>query len=195
MGGASRKPTSAPATTVKLVATLKADWPVTSAGDERLANTWSLVEKLKAADIGAKGSLTPEQQEELEEQQAMIAQMGMSEEGSAAADPSAPKFTYVAKLSDDEQSKLTAEAFARAKTQAARLAKAAGAELGPIKQLNGQAITSTPGQENAYVYYQWQMMNAQGAGAATDAAPDETIGADPARVQLRITVSASFALK
>src|SRR5206468_1980642 len=71
--GRGRKPTTTPAPAVTLALSLKAEWPLSGGGDELLMKSTELVEKIKAADIAGKksvaGSLTPEQQEELEEQQ------------------------------------------------------------------------------------------------------------------------------
>jgi uncharacterized protein YggE len=191
-GRAGKKPTTAQAKVVKLAATLKAEWPLNGGGDELLTNSWSLVEKIKSADVGGKKNapaLSPEQQEEQEEQQAMAEQMG---DPSQPADPREPQFVYVARLSEDEQARAAAEAFAGAKAEAAHLAKAAGADLGALRQLSSQ-VAPAKNEDNENPYYAY-LANAMG-GARTNPSISEAVGPQASEVSMRVVVTAAFAVK
>ena len=193
--GGKKPPTTAPVT-VKVSATLLAEWPLSGTGDELMAKTWALTDKVKKADIaGAKSapaSLTPEQQEEMEEQQAML-QQAMAAEGAAGAEP---QFTYVAKVSDQDQANLAAEAFKNAKAEAARLAAASGMQLDALRQISAQAIASSNAQNNEQqMYYAYaQMMSGNRANPAAAGATEAT-GKQPSDVEMRVIVTTTFALK
>jgi len=195
MGRAGKKPTTAQAKVVKLAATLKAEWALNGSGDELLTNSWSLVEKIKSADVGGKKNapaLTPEQQEEQEEQQGMAEQMAAQMGDGSQADPREPQFVYVARLSEDEQARVAGEAFVKAKAEAARLAKAAGADLGALRQLASQVAPAT-NQENENPYFAY-LANAMGPARATSSA-SEAVGPQASEVSMRVVVTAAFAVK
>src|SRR5207248_364694 len=140
------------------------------------------VDKIKSADVaGMKNApaLSPEQQEEQEEQQGMAQQMG----DASQADPREAQFVYVARLSEDEQSRIASEAFAKAKAEAARLAKAAGADLGALRQLSSQVAPSTTEEtENPYYY----LANMGRPRANPTAA--EAVGPQASEVSMRVVV-------
>src|SRR3954462_1480836 len=69
-----KTPATNPAASTSVKLTLKADWPLGGGGDELLVNAATLAQKIKDADVAGKKAaaknLSPEQQEEAEEQQA-----------------------------------------------------------------------------------------------------------------------------
>ena len=195
MGRAGKKPTTAQAKVVKLAATLKAEWPLNGSGDELMTNSWSLVEKIKSADIAGRKdapALSPEQQEEQEEQQGMAEQMAAQMGDASQNNPGEPQFVYVARLSEAEQARVAAEAFAKAKTEAARLAKAAGADLGALRQLSSQ-VAPAKNEENENPYYAY-LASAMG-GVRANPSNSEAVGPQPSEVSVRVVVTAAFAVK
>lgn len=204
-GGGGKKPTTAPAQPpVHVTATVKAEWPVKAqSADDLIAEGHELQAKVKAANLvaaPAKEGLTPEQEEEAEERAGMAA-AGMDGEGN----PGEPVFVYVIKVTDAERAKATADAFKRAKEEADRLAKAAGAELGALRQLASQAGPeadassfggfdySSPYGRAVYGLYQRQQQQQAGGGDGSGAA--EAIGLMPGKVTYRVAVTAAFAIK
>jgi uncharacterized protein YggE len=194
--GGDKAATTAPAApSVKVVATLTAEWPLKGQSpDDRLVEAMELQGKVKAAQLvpqPAAKELTPEEQEEAEENAAMFDAMG----GEGGAAPGEPVFMFVAKLSDADRAKAMAQAFADAKTDATHLAKAAAAGLGPLRQLTGTATAVTEDETDAdnfmmnYVYAAMQRQRPAGSGE-----PTEAVGSQPGNVSYRVTVSASFAL-
>jgi hypothetical protein len=162
--------------------------------DEFLILAQDLQTRIKAADVvpkGAKPNLTPEEQEELEEQAMMGDAAGqMQQQG--------PVFLYVSKVSPEDRAKLTADAFAKAREDAARLAKAAGAQLGPIRQLTSTAAEDADqaysGQMDPFAYARAMYGGVQPHPAGdTDAA--EATATHPGKVTYRVTVSASFSIQ
>jgi hypothetical protein len=169
--------------------TLKAEWPIKSADDSMLADSYALQQKVKAANLtGGKDAktATPEEQEVLEEAQAVAEQNGQ--------DPAVgePAFVYVIHVSPDDQAAATAEAFKKARAAAARLAQAADAQLGALRQLSSG--TSGPGEANPYVAA--MMQREMGITAPAPVQNDgEAISAGPGIVKLQIDVTATFAIK
>jgi hypothetical protein len=204
MGARARKPTTNAAPAVKLACTLKADWPLAgSSGDELLLKSSELSSKIKDADIAgqknAAANLTPEQQEQLEEQQA-LAQQAVAMSGEAAGDTAASaggaKITYVATLTDAEHAKAYADAFAGAKSQAQLLAKAAGAELGSLRQLAAQTTMTAEAAASGNDYSAYvALLSGRSGAAGTEVSPTEAVGTQPSNVGVRVTVTAAFALK
>ena len=141
MGGRGAKKGAKPVKPPAAVTTmLTATWPLTGDTTEKLLlAAESLREKVKAAELvgGKEGpKLSPEEQELAEEMAARNPNQGGDEE---QAGPGEPRFLFVALLSPQDRQKALAEAFAKAKTQAAELAKAAGAGLGAMTGLGGEA--------------------------------------------------------
>jgi hypothetical protein len=161
-----------------------------------LAEAFALQEKIKTADVaGAKESarLSPEE----EELQAEMAQMMGGNEGPK---PGEPAFTFVLKVGAEEKAKLTAEAFQKAKADAARLATAAGAKLGKLTALSGseQGVDASDAYSNyggnPYAYQMMQQQAAMVARAAGDT-EGEAVGMNPAKVKLTVAVQAYFVLE
>src|SRR6266576_890909 len=102
----------------------------------------------------------------------------MNDGGEQAAPPGEPVFLYVAKISDEERGKATAEAFRKAKASAAELAKAAGVELGGLRQVTSQAAADVDqmqmmryGRYNPYAYAQMAGADPSTAGSEADPRP------------------------
>jgi hypothetical protein len=155
-----------------------------------------LKEKIKAADVaGTKETekLSPEEEEALEEMQ--VDDFGNQNEGPK---PGEPVFLFVTHISDAEREKAFGEAYQKAKTEAARVAKAAGAELGDLKSLSGHSASGNDNQGytnyNSRAYRAFQMAR-MAAGNSDDENSTEAIGGDPGHVKFNVTVMASFDLK
>jgi uncharacterized protein YggE len=178
--------------------TIKADLPLKAAGaEELLAVAHGLQEKVKAADLGGLkelAKLSPQEEEAAEEAQA-AAQMPGAEEMPKRGEP---VFLFVSKVPEAERAKALAEAFGNAKREAARLARAAGAELGPLYRLESQSQQNRNDDGNAamnpYMYWYAQQARA-GMPANAEAQPDEVTGLVAGRVTLRVLVTAVFQLK
>jgi uncharacterized protein YggE len=194
---ASKKPKTPDPVLVS--AMLTAEWKLDSkSADDLLVAVHGLQEKIKAADLGGTKEaekLSPEQEELLEEMEANQYQYGSDDEPK----PGEPIFIFVSRISDTERDKALAEAFQKAKVQAARLAKAAGAELGELKSLSGHSTSpneyNSYGRYNQFAYQALQMARAQ-AGIDDDEGNDtEALGAEPGPVKINVTVTAAFDLK
>lgn len=181
---------------VRVSASARAEWPLAAkTNDEFLALAQDLQTKVKAADLmpkDANSNLSPEEQEELEEQALMGEAAGqMQQQG--------PLFLYVSNVSPDDRAKLTADAFARAREEALRLARAAGADLGPVRQLTSTAGTEDtnpqmyPGHFDPFAYARAAYGVQPPQAADSDAA--EATATQPGLVTYRVTVSASFSLR
>lgn len=196
-GGTAAKPATGPAS-VTVSAPLTAEFPLKAAdADQLLVTGTELREKLErefappgAANPGADG-LSPEEQEVLEE-------MAMDEDEDAAK-PGAPTFTFVCRLTDEDQTQAAAEAFGRARDDAARLAKAVGRDLGPVRELKsvaGGASGSSGEDDYSTAMYAAFYGNAAGLTSPSDpAAPAEASGPGPTSVKYHVNVSATFGLK
>ena len=109
--------------------------------------------------------------------------------------PGEPMFVFVTPIAPADREKALAEGFQKAKSRAARLAKAAGAELGALKSLNdseSDASDESNGSPYGYDRQAYQMMQMMRGGMDELA---EAIGAQPTNVVYRVTVTASFDLK
>lgn len=179
-------------------ATLTAEWPLTAkTPEEVLLAAHALQEKIKAADLaGAKEvqKLSPEEQEVMEE----MAQ-AMRDQGEEQAQPGRPHFVFVARITPPEREKAMAEAFAKAKTQAVELAKAAGTELGPLLGIAGQGggSISMPDDEmygpryRSYPSFARRMYQ---GGENSGETADEAAGAEPDGLTFTFNVLATFRL-
>jgi uncharacterized protein YggE len=191
--GTGKKPAPGPggAANVRLMVTLKAQWPLTGKSpEELLTRALELQEKVKATDLAELKQASPEERERLEEQQAGGEfNFGMP----AAPAPGEPAFTFVAKISDEEMASAAQAAFKSAEAKAQQLAKAAGVRLGPLRQLNSVLIPELDSSQNAYI----QMIQAA-AGQVQQMTGDdanEATGNQPTAVKMRLVVTASFSIK
>ncbi len=183
---------------VAVSSTLTAEWAMKAkTGEELLVAATALQEKIKAADLaGAKeaSKLTPEEQEALEEMESQ----GFSSYGEEEAKPGEPVFLFVTPIAEADREKAEAEAFQKARQHAARLAKAAGAGLGKLMSLAGDSQPGVdesdyPNPYGGYNVAAYRMLQTMRTGGQPDSAP-EALGATPAKVTYRVTMTASFEL-
>jgi hypothetical protein len=191
--------------TVTVSATLTAYWPLGDQSSEKLLIlSQGIQEKIKAADLsGSKEveKLTPEEEEFEEEASQMSNQMG----DESQPQPGQPQFLFAAVLPKAERQKGMAEAFAKAKTEAAELAKAAGVELGPLVGLSGGCSGQAAFGESPFARYGGynnpnvlpQMIAEQSGESSAEqpeGKPDEALGTDPSALKFTCAVSAMFQL-
>lgn len=179
---------------------LTADWPVAKGTAEQVLLAVNEIQtKVEAADLAGikeKKSLTPEEEELAEE----MAQMH-DRYGQEAQQPGKPQFLFIAKITDAERDKALADAFAKAKAQAARTAKAAGAELGGLLRVSDQAAGLGGFDESDYggfgsSYDSYTMARVQRAAMmAGRMDEDEAMSVQPGAIPVRISVTAAFQLK
>lgn len=190
-GRGGPKPAAPSAAVVKLTASVRAEWNVTAKSmADLLVEAHDLQKKIKAAKLMATGpakELTPAEQEEAEERAMLLAESG----GQVQTEPTV---LFVARLTKDDIAKLNAEAFAKARDAAGKLATAAGAELGAVKQITAG---TAPMGGSSYDDYQYAMYNRRGQPIPEpddDAAP-EAVGVTAGKVSYQVLLTASFALK
>ncbi len=194
-GGAAAKPPKLPEV-VNLVAMLTAEWPIAAKDPEELFLTvQELQGKVKAAKLaGGKEAekLSPEEEELAEE-----AGPGFGPYGEEDFDPSTPGFVYVAKISEEDRAKTTAEAFQKARADAQRLARAAGVQLGPLAGLSAGVDRRFDGPG----YYEGpmpsgyrQMMERFRSSPRGDSPEDEAVATDPGQVAFSVSAHAVFEL-
>lgn len=186
---------------VKVSVTLKAEWPLKGGSmEERLMATAKLEDEVRASDLAGQKEieqLTPEEKEEAEEAEGQDQPEYYG--GDEGAKPGDPVFIYVAKVSDEEKAKLLADAFNKAKANAARLAQAAGAQLGPLQYLTGGDGGAFPDYDvysaygNQYRQYAYQLMQRLRMDQSEDDV--EAVGVQPGQVSSKVQVTASFAIK
>lgn len=169
--------------------------------EDLIVNAYTLREKVKAGGLSkkaAKAELTPEEQEEMEEAEGMV--MDVYDGMPQAATPGEPVFVFVSKVPAAERDAATAEAFKKAKAEAARLASAGGAQLGEIRQVTGQTASVTDDSDDANDFYnggyqyQAQVMRQLGLNVPGTNA-EEAAGFEPGPVALQVMVTATFAIK
>lgn len=181
--------------------TLSAEWPL-EADDPPglLLAAQALQEEVKAADLaGSKDAekLSPEEEELAEEMAAMMRNSGQEE-----APLGQPQFLYVARISEQERDKVLAEAFGKAKSQAARLAQAAGAQLGPLVGLGGGGGGQTSfdasdfGMSSNYASQRYlRRLMGQQAISGMGEMQNEAMGGNPGSLTFAFYITASFGLK
>ena len=183
---------------VSVSTTLTAEWPLKGEADGLLLAAHALQEKIKAADLAGlkeQSKLSPEEQELSEELAGEMA-MYSSDDGPK---PGEPMFLFAAPITTEEREKLLAEGFQKAKENASRLAKAAGAELGALRNLadSQSEVSDEMYLNNPYggnsAYRMMQMMQAARGNAPQEAS--EAIGVQPGKLTYRVIVTASFELK
>ncbi len=178
---------------------IKADWPLKAgtADDALLAGT-ELQDKIKAAKLfGPVASDAPKTEAE-EEQEGMVIPSG--NEGPR---PGEPSFTYVAKITEGDRAKAAAEAFKKASADAACLAKAAGVEIGALRQLMSSPVMGDGGGLFGGGYYEsYRASSFQSFFTAyarrrmmDDSGDTEASSTAPGDLSYRVTVVASFGIK
>lgn len=195
-----RKGGAAPAlpTSHAVSTTLSADWPLApGAAEQVLLAVHDVQTKVEAADLAGlkeKKAISPEEQELAEEMVDMHRSYGDENRP-----PGTPQFMFIAKISDADREKALADAFAKAKSQAARTAKAAGAQLGGLLRVADNASAAMGVDESSYFgggYDPYTMARMQRQGMmAVSPAEDEAVSMQPGQVPARIVVTAAFELK
>ncbi|MCE5268278.1 MAG: SIMPL domain-containing protein [Planctomycetaceae bacterium] len=132
---------------------VRAEWALPAdEGRDRLAAVAADIEqKVREANLasGAANGLSGEEQELLEEASVSAVPQTLTPYSPVAptitpgSTTATPTFVFVAKRPDDERKAALAEACARAKREAAELAHAVGAKLGPITSVTRQFSPST----------------------------------------------------
>lgn len=185
---AADKDAPPPKVTVSL--SVIAEWPIEGESPEELiVAAYTLRETLRAGGLSKPPEakeLTPEEQEEMEE-------MAMMDEDGEAAAPGEPSFEFVARFTAAERDKAMAEAFAKAKADAARLAAAAGGSLGALRTVTGSASSEGYDEDDDYGF-QRAMLQQLGVAAPGQAGVDEATADEPGAVSLEVTVTAGFGL-
>jgi len=163
-----------------------------------LIEVHELQKKVEDADLaGLKDAskLSPEEQELLEEMEG-ISMSSFGSEGESK--PGEPIFSFVSVVSPEEHDQALADAFQKAKLQAARLAKAAGAKLGTLQSINGSRDQSDDFiNYGGYGYNQYAYQLLQGAFESEEEWDEdklEALGVKPGKVTYTIRVRASFEL-
>ena len=185
------------ASSVTVRAMLTAQWSLEAETPEQmLVLAQSLQEKVKAADLaGIKDAekLSPEEEELADEASQMMDQSG--EQRTPAGQP---YFMFIARLSQADREKLLGEAFAKAKTQAADLAKAADVELGPLTGISGQCGGQHNLGDEEYNPFNnsssVRRILAQQTAEGADETRYEAMSNDPAAVSFYGSVQANFRL-
>lgn len=137
--GNRKKSAKKAAAPVVVSAKLTAEWPLKGADiDSLLLEVSQLQDSINAADLAGKkdlDKLSGDDDEVREELEGMQANFGND---AGQPQPGAMTFTLVSKIPPKDHSQALAEAFQKAKARAEETAKAAGAELGPLRGLGSQ---------------------------------------------------------
>jgi uncharacterized protein YggE len=198
--GGAKKP-EAPAV-VAVLLPVTAEWTIKAGGaEEAIVAGHKLRESVQKAGLSDKpeGGAAAKAEEAAEEQELAeeAAGMGDDEGGAGAAKPGEPRFTFVARVSDQDRAAASKEAFDKARAAAAQVAQAAGGKVGRLRSASAR-VGSAAGNEDddptTAIYAQYmQSMGMGGSESSTDAG--EAAGAEPGLVSLKVTVSATFALE
>jgi uncharacterized protein YggE len=163
--------------------------------EELLLVSHKLQEQIREADLAGLKELekqAPEDPEAAEE--AQLAQSMGFDPGPKRGEPT---FAFVRKISEDDLARALSGAFDKARKEATRLARAAGAELGELHHLDQRNVTASPddGTYGGPVYY--ARMPSQNRVVPNLPAPQgaEAVGSQPGPVTYRVTVNAAFLLK
>lgn len=193
MRGGSKKAKDGSKTELAISTTLTAEWTLKAdAPEERLVEMHEIQERIKGADLAgiADRVMTPEE-EELMEEMGSIGYMGMGAQGQT--EPGQPSFVVVGRITEQEHLELLTESVAKARESAARLAKAAGSQLGELKSLSATSTSIDPSDPNGNArFYMYQMMSGSGPDGAAN--PGEAVSLRPGAVTYHIRVTASFSL-
>ena len=180
---------SAPAAAAKVAVgcVVHIDWAIKGDADTALELAALLKDKVATSKIFDQPKAAASEADE-----EAAAMMGSSDEGN----PMEPRYYFVAKFTEAERAKATAEAFAKAKTQAARLAKAAGGDIGALRSVTARDASQTLsdlmesyGYNNSY--YVQRMLEQRGQAAQND----EVFSDAPGDISHTVSVQAAFALK
>ena len=181
---------------VSLVARLSAEWAIAGNGiEEVMINCAALQEKIKAADLGGVKEAEKKSAKDDEEASEEMEEMQMHFSNDGESKPGEPIFIYVRRLTEAEKEKAMADAFVRAKTNAAKLAKAAGASLGPINGISSHTSSRDQNYRYARQNYQWQQYMQANEDSENPDPVIEAVGPNAGKVTLQVNVTATFHLK
>jgi uncharacterized protein YggE len=189
-------PKNKPPPPVFVAAILKAEFSLpAAAAEELLLLSHDLQEKIKTADLAGMKDLKPAspQDEELAEEGRDPRTMGMDGEPQRGE----PVFLFVSKIPDEVYAKALADAFAKAKRDAGQLARAAGAELDTLHNLQN-ASRATGAEMDDEMAYRMAIYRQRGYSGTFETGYDQehvALGAQPGKATFRVTVTASFHLK
>ena len=183
---------------VTITANITAEWPLEATSpDEAITLVKKLQDKVEAADLaGTKEAkkLTPEEEELNEEMKDMMDSMSYG--GDEEVKPGEPTFFFVATLSPEAQEKAMADAFAQAKENAEKLAKAAGIGVGPLASLTAAVSQSDePSAMSEYYgggYSSRMMMARQMSQGDSDDPRTQALSPSPTTARFRVMVVATF---
>jgi uncharacterized protein YggE len=199
MGKGAKKSAKKGATPVVISTRLTAEWPLKGKDIEALLVEVSrLQESINAADLAGKKELeklSGEDEELSQELEGMQANFGNDP---SQPQPGSPTFALVNKITAQDHARALADAFQKAKARAQETAQAAGAELGPLRQLGSQVQSGgePEGADNGMQAYLRAMGMARAGGTPGEAADSmEAMGTQPGDVSYRVTVTAAFDLK
>lgn len=184
-------------TPVVVACELRAEVPLSAgAPEDQLLAANGLEERVKIADLGGSKSLAHVTAQDDEQNQEEMDMNGEQEPKRGT-----PMFVYVSKLTEDEQSKAITQAYNKAKQQAARLAKAAGVDLGPLQQLSLDGSSENPSSElwsevqsDPFNQQLYQRMFGGYPSLSMDRSTAEAMGIHPGKVVYRVGLVAGFGL-
>jgi uncharacterized protein YggE len=172
---------------------LRADLPLKATGaDELLLVAQDLQKRVRDAGLGGI--------KELGEEALRLEIPGCGVCG-AGAEPGAPTFQFVSRIGAEVKSRTLAVAFAKARSQADQLARAAGCELGELRSLSGTSTVApdlrgfmgTPFAAGGHPLIAGTDPLSASAGSPSE--DYEATGIKPGKVQYRVGVNATFTLK
>jgi uncharacterized protein YggE len=167
-------PPEPPAPVARVSLPLKAEWTLTGeTPEELLLAADALQAKIKAADLGWPPNRENRQPLVAGQVRAPFSESNLDDELQGQA--GVPIFQYVALISTEDQERALAEAFQNARASAARLAKAAGEQVGGVRNLK-DISQSAPGRR---------------ARPSTR----EVVSFSPGEVNYRVALQVSFDLK
>jgi uncharacterized protein YggE len=197
IGKAAKKDAKKAATAPSVVsASLTAEWSLRGQDTEALLiEIAQLRESITATDIAGRKDLEKvgSEDEELKEEMEGV-EIDANQTGQTP--PGTPTFLLVSKVTEEDRARALVVAFQKAKASAERTAKAAGAGLGPVRQIESQFQSSpeSDNQETAVIAYARSMQAARPEPQPDPDGPLEAQGNQPGTVSLRVTVTATFTL-
>jgi hypothetical protein len=189
----SKAPTAKPEQMAKVSSTMKAEWKLDGMEAEaillRVREIQDQIQSLDLAGTKADQAASPEQQEEMEENQ------GMQVYNNGETTPGEPVIMYISRISPEETAKGLAEAFAKAQTDAQQLAAAAKVTMGKLVGLSQMSSPdySQYNMDSQYAGIMYRYM--QQAGMEQSSGTKEAVGMNPGKVSHRISVTASFSIQ
>ncbi|MEX2216059.1 MAG: SIMPL domain-containing protein [Phycisphaeraceae bacterium] len=171
---------------VRIAVNAHAEWPITAKSvDDLLLASVELQDKIKGADLAENAKASLAEQELREEGDPF-------EEGGQGMRPGEPSFTFVARIPSEERASAMADAFKKAKANAAEVALAAGVGLGELSRVAGQSSGVSEDYSDEYRYF--RQMNAMYSRGGNDD-PGEATSLSPGMVTFNVYVTVSFSIK